>query len=261
MGQMRLRRADAAPGLGSVEYFGRTPESVMTDRDCSLEAKAVYAAITLAIAQDRTSSVCPDRFMRTMADLADQLGVDITTARRHVAMLERRGHLVRERVRTISGSPQAIRITAQFRGARTRADLPGCNRADPPEKPSTLARAPGQIYPIDRAGSPDPTLKRESGENPEQQQCGSAADVVAPFSSTQQEDAPGAPGRPDFLGRLALDLADALTLSAQKKAAGSSAKTTPQPATRDSVPDTTNCKPYTDNKSSHAAGKEHKAQT
>ena len=219
---LRLRRADRAPGTASAEYFGKGPESLVYDLDCSLGAKAVYVAITLAIAEDRGHSVCPTLYTRTMEDLAHDLGLSTRQARRLVAELEARGHVERERVRTIAGSPQAIRTTAKLRGAATpctRSDPSDCNRTNATGAPVILGRAPGQIRPGDRTSLAG-TLKREKPEEEEQQQADGSAGVVAPFSappSNGGEEAPDRPTRPRFVEAIVMDLADALNYNVPPK--------------------------------------------
>jgi hypothetical protein len=230
---LRIRRADIAPGVVGDEYFGRTPESVLTDRDCSPGAKALYAAITLAMTIDRTPKIC----LATMSDLADLIGLEIRQTRRYVAELERRGHVVRERVRSMAGSPQGIRPTARLKGARTRSDPTDCNRSSSTDRPVILDRAPGQIRPGDRS-SPTAPLKREAGEGEKQQQdpagCAGAGVALSPEEGTGD-----APGRADFLRGLVTDLAGALALEpepgARKSPGEPSAKTPPRAASRPSV--------------------------
>ncbi len=201
----------------------------------------MYGAITLAMTLEKNQRIC----LATMSDLADLIGLEIRQARRLVAELERRGHVVRERVRTISGSPQGIRPTATLRGARTRSDPTDCNRSTLTVLPVNPDRAPGQDCPTDRSSPTEATIRRGAETEEQQQSAAGCAGVVAPFAS-QPDAEPAAPSRSNFLGRVAIDLADALALDycppghqpargARKSPGGSSAKIPPRGESRPSV--------------------------
>jgi hypothetical protein len=252
---LRIRRADTAPGTGSAEYFSRTPESVSTDRDCSLNARGFYAVITLHMVIAKNPVICLD----PLGELAQTAGISERQARRLVAELERRGHVARERVRTISGSPQGIRPLATLRKPRsTRTDLTDCNRTDLTGRPDTIGHAPGPNGPGDRTDPTAPSIKREKEKKQSLK--------IVPLASDdprKREPPPPAPEPEDTPEELAAALAALRELvhpgRAQKCPVESSAKTTPPGESRDSVPDAKDSTKSPDSASTCKIEKEHKA--
>ncbi len=173
---LRLRSAEPTVAVGEEEYFGRTPESVLSDRELSPSSKVVYGAVTLWMIKARNRTIC----LSTMADLGRIAGLEERQTRRCVRELELRGHVIRERVRTVSGSPQGIRPLAILRrskapalldasnrsemtgadGASNRSDLTGCNRSEMTGEPVTDGRETGLRRPGDRSQTTGP-YKRE----------------------------------------------------------------------------------------------------
>jgi hypothetical protein len=237
---LRIRRADAAPGIGAEELFGRIPESVITDRDLSDGAVRQYAAIRLSMVESGNPKIC----LATMGELAELQGITDREARRRTAELEARGHIARERVRTISGSPQGIRPLAALKPPRTdpstRTKRSDCNRTTRSVHPDQTVRQTGPSSPPNRT-APSGTLKRE-GETEEQQQSAASCDgSVVALSAPPQSEEPELPSRANFLGgsilSLVADLAEALDLSAAKSPGATSAKKRPGAKSRESIPD------------------------
>ena len=70
MEPLRLRRADAAPGVGAVEYFGRLPASAIGDGELPCPALRLLAAVHLLMAVERNPTVC----LATNRELAHACG-------------------------------------------------------------------------------------------------------------------------------------------------------------------------------------------
>lgn len=248
---LRIRRADTAPGVGSAEYFGRTPESVLTDKDCSLNARAFYGVITLHMVIAKNPLVCLD----PLHVLAQSAGISTRQARRLVAELEARGHVNRERCRTISGSPQGIRPTARLKPARTRSDLTDCNRSNPSEGPDTVDTAPGQICPIDRTRSSG-TIKREGKEKKILKIATAATDgPVHPVPPPPCEETES----PEEIATALASLKALIRAPGAWKDPGSpSAKSTPGVQSRETIPDAKDCTAKPEKKSTPVTQNEHK---
>lgn len=249
MEPLRLRRADSAPGLGAAEYFGQVPSSVVTDRELSDGAVRAYAAVKLAMAEAGNRTLC----LAPMRELGRLMGVTEREARYRIAELESRGHVVRERARSIAGSPQGIRPLAATRTRNNRSDgrndHSDCNRNDHSTHPERTFRGPGTNDPPDRNDRSGP-LKREGEREEEQQQNGGPAAVVVALSRSEGEqnadaDAPSAPALSDFLGSLAGSLARSLDArrpettpgAARKKGAGAIRQDSPGAEAGNSIPD------------------------
>jgi hypothetical protein len=231
---LRIRRADAAPGVGLDEYFGRLGESVITDRGCSDEAKVLLAAVYLDMATSNNRVLS----MATNEDLAGLTGKSPRTITRRLAELEARGHLARERIRSIAGSPRGLRPLGRLRGVRRPSDTSPVTRCNPSPVSmhlDTADHAPRQDWPGDPTPMTTPPKREEDRGLEQQQGAASAADVDAPFAP--QGGTADAPGRADFLRSLALDLAGALDLGAREGPGGPSAKSTTGAESRESIPD------------------------
>ena len=234
---MGLRIRSAATG-GSGELYARIPTSVISDSGLSDGAVRHYGALRLWMIEHNQPIFC----FATMADLGRLCGVSDREARRRTTELEVRGHVARERVHTIKGSPQGIRPIAAFRPP----NLHPSNRTRLSAHPDRFVRVPGPDCPPTRTGSSGP-LKREKRER---KQNGEKTSVVS-------TNGPGRPSiRPDeeaadpqaiaaaLAGLLALPgvtqaraariAAEART--ARKKAPGVSGKNPPGPNVGNSIP-------------------------
>ena len=243
---LHVRRADAAPGVGVEEYFGRLGESVISDRDCSDEAKVLLAAVYLDMAVNRN----PRLSMATNHELADLVGKTERTVTRRISELEARGHLSRERVRSIAGSPRGLRPLGKLRGVRQPFDPSPVSRCDPSLVSMHLDTCDGEDRRPCRA-DPSPVsapLKREGEDREEQQQirAGDSAPVVVVAPSST------------IVGRIADVLSDPETFGEWKSPGGPSGQIPPGAESRDTVPDAKQCTTQTAKKSRRELGGEHK---
>lgn len=249
-----IRSADGAPTLGLAEYFGRLPESALRDHDISDEAKVLLAGIYLNIAKEHTSPVS----VATNDQLAQLVGCTARSVRRRLADLETRGHVERERVRTIPGSPRCIRPLAKLRGVGQlfeRTPTSGCRRTPASSQPDTIVLPGGQQCPIERTATSAPLLlKGEEKKDPQERPAdgdepdgtGTPPPVAGEdaLTTAQREDPHDLAGLDELAarggapGRWAATQAARIRkeLEAQGKSPGSSAKIPPGSHARDSAP-------------------------
>ena len=263
---LRIRRADGAPAVN--EYFARVPSSVITDRELSDGAARVYAAIRLWMIENANPNLC----MCTMRDLGAMVGTQEREARKRVAELEARGHVVRERVRTIPGAPQGIRPLGQLRqpknDASNRSKQTDCNRSKQTGDPAQANRPPGTDDPGNRHNHAGSHKKREKEENSESESGSSPAVVrlVTARPAPTEEETKDMKSLADALEELKNlpGVAEARRRREREEARGAkkgpgelSAKNPPRGESRDSIPDAIDCTGESGKTSRHERGTEH----
>lgn len=158
MPNLRTIGADGSSSAQTADYFGRIPETVLSDIALSLGARLTYATITLLMARNQHPTLCMD----SMREIGRAMGASISETRKRIAELEARGHVERERVRTIAGAPQGIRPLRTMRASNhsKRSDCNHANRSGQtihPERLSTPNKAGNR-------SNPSEPLKREGEE-------------------------------------------------------------------------------------------------
>lgn len=259
---LRIRRADGAPGLGAVELFAKCPESAVADPELESEALRLLAAIDLDIVKNggRVSLATNRELARLCGRCARNPLSNDRWVCRWLKRLVARGQISIEAIGSIAGSPRGIRPLAQLKGRKcTQTEVSGCTTTELSGRADSFVGAPRR----ESRGAPtvlSVPLIREEREEENSRVAGLvgsvASDLPTPTTGRAEGDRPPADHppmqnynpplkaeplapdeelTPEFLAEFRAKLG--LPTRARKNPGDRTAKSVPGAASRNSVPD------------------------